>query len=65
VVQAGGQFGSYGGISDLEDGLAATAGLNFGFYVGDGLTLTLAEEAIFADSSNHILIGSLGLVIEF
>jgi len=65
TVQAGGQYGTYGGISDLSNGLAAVAGINFGVYVGGGLTLTLAQEVVFADGDNHILMSSLGLVIEF
>lgn len=65
VLQAGGQYGSYGGIADLDDGFAGVAGINLGVYVGGGLTLALAPEAIFADSDNYILLGSLGLVIEF
>ena len=65
VLQAGGQYGTYGGIADLNDGFAGVAGINLGVYVGGGLTLTLAPEAVFADPDNYILMASLGLVIEF
>lgn len=65
VVSGGGQYASYGGISDLSDGLGALAGLSTGVYLGGGLTLTLSGEYMFADDGNYIAVGSLGLVVEF
>jgi hypothetical protein len=65
TLQAGGQYCSYGGIADLDDGFAPVAGLNAGVYVGGGLTLTLAPEMIFVSDGDSIVLASLGLVIEF
>ena len=65
TLQAGVQYCSYGGIADLDDGIAPVVGLNAGVYVGGGLTLALAPEMIFVDDGDSILLASLGLVIEF
>jgi hypothetical protein len=65
VLQGGGQYTSYGGISDLDDGWASLAGLSAGVYLGGGLTLSLGQEAVFAHAGDHILLTSLGLLIEF
>lgn len=65
LLRAGGQYASYGGIADLNDGFAPLAGAELGVYLGGGLTLALAGEAAFVDDGDTILLGSLGLVIEF
>jgi hypothetical protein len=65
TVEAGGQYASYGGIADLDDGLGALVGLNGGFHIGSGLTLGLALETALVDNGDRIDLLSLDLVIEF
>ncbi len=65
VLRAGGQYGSYGGIADLDDGVAPFVGMNAGVYAGGGITLALAPEMIFTDEGESIFLASLGMVIEF
>lgn len=65
VVSGGIQYASYGGISDLSDGIGGMGGLSAGVYLGGGLTLALSGEYVFADDGNYIGLGSLGLVVEF
>ncbi len=64
AARAGFQFAWYGGISDLSDGFGAMAGIEGGFFVGKGLTLTLGSEIALGDG-DHVLLNSLGLLIEF
>lgn len=65
VFRAGAQYGWFGGIEGLGDGIAPMAGLDFGVYVGSGLTLTLAPAGTFGRGGDSIYTTSLGLVIEF
>ncbi len=65
IFQAGGQYGSYGGITGLLDGFATNAGLSTGITLGKGLTVTLNGELIFGQAGDEIMLGSLGLLIEF
>jgi hypothetical protein len=65
VLQGGAQYGSYGGISDLNDGIAPTAGLAFGINLGKSLILTLGNSTVFAHAGDKIYMNSLGLLIEF
>jgi hypothetical protein len=65
VVQGGAQYGWYGGISDMDDGIASMAGLAGGIFLGKGCTLTLGSEVVFAHAGDRIYLNSLGLLIEF
>ena len=64
-VHGGAQYGWYGGITDLEDGIASLAGATVGFYAGNGMTVTLGGQSVFAHAGDRIYMGSLGLLIEF
>ena len=65
LVRGGGQYGSYGGVEGLSDGLASTAGLATGFYIGSGLTFTLSSDAVFASAGDMIIASYVGLLVEF
>jgi hypothetical protein len=65
VLQVGVQYAHYGGIADLNNGMAPVVGLAGGVYLGKGLTLTLGSQVIQGDSSSRIYLNSLGLMIEF
>jgi len=64
AARAGAQFAWYGGISDLNDGLGWTAGFEGGVFLGKGITLTIGPEIAFGDG-DHVILTSLGLLIEF
>lgn len=65
VLEAGGQYTNYGGIDGLDDGLATLAGVNFGLYVGGGVTATIGEQTVFGNGGDRMYLLNLGLVIEF
>jgi hypothetical protein len=65
VLRAGGQYGWFGGIEGLGDGVAPLAGFDFGVHLGSGYTLTLAPTAVFGRGGDHVYSVGLGLVIEF
>jgi hypothetical protein len=65
AAEVGVQYGYYGGIADLKNGIAPVVGFAGGVYLGKGMTLTGGPEVILGKSSSHIILGSLGLLIEF
>lgn len=65
ALELGGQYASYGGIADLDDGLGLFLGVNGGLHLGGGLTLGLAIETALVDNGDRIDLFSLDLVIEF
>lgn len=64
-IHGGVQYGFYGGITDMSNGVGSMAGLEIGMYIGSGLTLTLGGESIFAHAGDRIYLTGLGLLIEF
>lgn len=65
TLQAGGVYGWYGGISNLEDGWASQAGLTVGVTLGRGITFIGSPEVVFAHAGDRVYLGSVGLQIGF
>jgi hypothetical protein len=65
LVQAGPQYVSFGGVSDLEDGFGGMAGLSLGFSPAEGVSLTLGPEVWFGRAGDRIYLASLGAMIHF
>jgi hypothetical protein len=65
MARAGVQYTYYGGITDLRDGAQVVAGLTAGVSLTRSLMLTLTPEIIYAKTGDYILMGLLGLAVEF
>lgn len=65
LIQGGAQYGFYGGIEGLENGVAGIAGLTGGVYLGAGLTATVGSQVVFGQAGDKIVLSSVGLLIEF
>lgn len=64
LVRAGFQYCTYGGITDLKDGVAPVVGLTAGLAISRSLSITLAPEFVLG-KSDYIILGMLGLGIQF
>jgi hypothetical protein len=65
MLEGGWQYASYGGITNLNDGFNSMAGVTGGVYLGGKMTLTFGGDWIFAHAGDHVILGYLGLLIEF
>jgi len=65
MIRGGAQYATYGGVSDLEDGFGAVAGLSIGLTLSRSLSLTLCPEMVFGQAGDNIILGYAGMVIEF
>lgn len=64
-VEAGIQYGYFGGVTGLKNGVAGLVGLRGALWVAEGVWITLNPQATFAKASNHILFLSFGVDIGF
>lgn len=64
-VQLGAQYGYFGGVDDLDNGVALLAGLWGGLRVEDHVRVTLNPQVAFADAGDRIFFLHLGLAIDF
>ena len=64
-VQAGGQYTTYGGITDTTDGFSGLAGMTVGLRVSRSISLTLSPEMTFVAEGNWMLMIGIGAQIEF
>ena len=65
LMRYGGQYATYGGVTNLTQGFGNVAGLHTGFYMGSGITLTLGTDAVFGNAGDNIMLNYLGMLIEF
>jgi len=63
--QVGLEYGYFGGVTDLDDGVAALFGAVFGVNLGGGIWVSYSPQLAVADAGNLIFFNSLGVVIEF
>ena len=64
-AQLGLQYGYFGGVTDLENGVALLLGLTGGLNLGEGFWIGCTPQLAIADEGDFIFHGSVGLVIEF
>jgi hypothetical protein len=64
MVEGGLQYCHYGGITDLQNGMAPVVGLKVGLAVSRSVSLSLTPEYIIADH-NHIMMGWISVMIEW
>jgi hypothetical protein len=65
MLEAGPQYQTFGGISDLDDGFAFLAGARGGLDLARGLSLTLGPEVAFGNAGDRVSFLYLGLMIDF
>jgi len=65
LARAGIQYTTYGGVTDLNDGGQVIAGFTAGLSVSRSLMFTLTPEIVYAATGDHILMGLLGVAVEF
>lgn len=64
-AMAGGQYGTYGGATDLDDGFAGLVGGLVGLRVSYKFWVTFEPEIVFANAGDWIGISLLGVMVEF
>jgi hypothetical protein len=64
MVEGGIQYCHYGGITDLQNGIAPVVGVKIGLTISRAVSLSLTPEYILCDS-NHIIMGWLSVMIEW
>jgi hypothetical protein len=65
LARAGIQYTTYGGVTDLNDGGQVVVGFTAGLSVSRSLMFTLTPEIVYATTGDHILMGLLGIAVEF
>jgi hypothetical protein len=64
-LQLGVQYGYFGGVTDLHNGIAPLVGLAARLALGPGIGLTFNPQAGFGDSGDTIYFINLGVQIDF
>lgn len=64
MVEGGIQYCNYGGITDLQNGIAPVVGVKIGLTISREVSLSLTPEYVITDG-NHILMGWLSVMIEW
>ncbi len=65
LAQAGLQYGFFGGVTGLDDGIAGLVGLSGEVTVDEGFRITLNPQLSFGDSGDMIVIIQAGILIAF
>jgi hypothetical protein len=65
LARVGVQYTNYGGVTDLKDGGQAIAGVTIGLSATRSLMFTLTPEIVYAKTGDHILMGLVGVAVEF
>lgn len=64
-IAAGLQYGNFGGVTDLDDGVALLLGLTGGVQVSEGIRVTLAPQIAFGNGGDQVYFVHLGVQIAF
>jgi hypothetical protein len=65
MARLGFDYTNYGGVTDLKSGGQALAGMTGGVSLSRSLLLTVTPEILYAKTGDYILMGLLGIAIEF
>ena len=65
LVRAGIQYATYGGVTDLMDGMSPMAGFTVGLSVSRSVSITVSPEYIMGQQSDSIIFGVVGVAIDF
>lgn len=64
-IQAGGQYGYFGGVKEVSNGLAGLAGLRAAVSIANGLWISANPQAVLASGGNHAFFLNGGIDIDF
>lgn len=65
MVKAGLVYVTYGGVTDLKDGIGPIVGVEAGLALTRSVNIILAPEYIMGGSGDSIIVGTLGVTIDF
>lgn len=65
LVRAGIQYATFGGVTDLKDGMSPMAGLTAGLTISRSVSITISPEYILGQQSDTIIMGTVGVAIDF
>jgi hypothetical protein len=65
LIRAGVEYTTYGGVTDLKDGLGPIGGVTAGWAISQAVTITVSGEYILGKSSSNTLLGTVGVGINF
>ena len=65
LARVGIQYATYGGVTDLKDGMGPMAGLTAGITISRSVSITISPEYIMGGSGDSIIIGTVGVAIDF
>ena len=65
LARVGIQYATYGGVTDLKDGMGPMAGLTAGLTISRSVSITISPEYIRGGSGDNIVIGTVGVAIDF
>jgi hypothetical protein len=65
LVKGGIQYATYGGVTDLEDGMAPMVGLTAGLTVSQSVAITVSPEYVMGRKGDTVMIGYLGVTFDF
>ena len=64
MLRTGFQYGSFGGVTDVDDGIAYTLGATGGYRLSEQFWITYTPELALGDGEN-IIFNHLGLLYKF
>jgi hypothetical protein len=65
LARVGIQYATYGGVTDLKDGMGPMAGVTAGLTISRSVSITISPEYIRGGSGDSIIIGTVGVAIDF
>jgi hypothetical protein len=65
LARVGIQYTTYGGVTDLKDGIGPMAGLTAGITISRSVSITISPEYIMGGSGASVIIGTVGVAIDF
>jgi len=65
IARVGVKYVTYGGVTDLKDGIGPMVGVTAGITVSRSVSITISPEYIKGGSGDNIIIGVVGVAIDF
>jgi hypothetical protein len=65
LARLGLEYTTYGGVSDLKNGGQVMIGLTTGLSLSRSMVLTVTPEVMYAKTGDYLLLGLVGIAVEF
>ncbi|HLY11112.1 MAG TPA: hypothetical protein VKW04_17550 [Planctomycetota bacterium] len=65
LLRAGFEYTTYGGVTDLKDGIGPMVGLTAGWQLTRSVSITVSPEYILGGSGSSTIVGTVGVGIDF